>query len=331
MLAIMRKKRAKHRVCLAVIAGAPIFELSVPCEVFGIDRPALADPWYAFGMYADTPEIEVAAGFRAVRSASFEDLVHADTVIVPACGSVRDGVTPTLLEGLRRADAAGARIAAICSGAFVLAEAGLLDGRRATAHWLHAAELAECYPAVTVDPSVLYVEDHVFTSAGTAAGIDLCLELVRRDHGAAVTNMLARYMVTPPHRLGGQAQYSWFPERSTEDALLGTLLDWARDHLDGQLTVRELAEHAHLSVRTLIRRFNQVLGVPPVRWLQNERLRLAQQLLENTELAVDQVAARSGFGSAANLRQHFAEEVGVAPQAYRRTFRAEAAGADVAG
>lgn len=170
---------------------------------------------------------------------------------------------------------------------------------------------------------MLYVEDGVFTSAGTAAGIDLCLELVRRDHGTAVTNMLARYLVTPPHREGGQAQYVQLPERSTADEVLAPLLEWARSHLDRQLTVGDLARRSHLSSRTLIRRFQETLGVPPLRWLQQERLRLAQHLLETTDAPVDQVAGRAGFGSAANLRHYFAEHVGVPPQTYRRTFRAE--------
>lgn len=320
----MRKDLATHRVAVAVIEGTPIFELAVPCEVFGINRPALATPWYDFQLHAEQPDTTVAAGFIAGKTAPIDELALADTVLVPGCQSVHSKPRPALIEALQQAHEAGARIAAICSGAFVLAEAGLLDGRRATTHWLHADELARRYPAITVDAKVLYVEDGVFTSAGTAAGIDLCLELVRRDHGTAVTNMLARYLVTPPHREGGQAQYGRLPARSTADEVLAPLLDWARSHLDRPLTIGDLARRSHLSSRTLIRRFQEILGVPPLRWLQHERLRLAQHLLETTDAPVDQVAARAGFGSAANLRHYFAEHVGVPPQTYRRTFRVQA-------
>lgn len=316
----MRKNHASHRVAVVVTEGAPIFELAVPCEVFGIDRPALADPWYDFQLHAEAPDTTVAAGFVAGKTAPVDELAFADTVVVPGCRSVHSEPPPALIEALQQAHDAGARIAAICSGTFVLAEAGLLDGRRATTHWLHADELAKRYPAITVDAQVLYVEDGVFTSAGTAAGIDLCLELVRRDHGTAVTNMLARYLVTPPHRQGGQAQYARLPERSTADEVLAPLLEWARSHLDRQLTVSDLALRSHLSSRTLIRRFKQILGVPPLRWLQHERLRVAQHLLETTDTPVDQIAGQAGFGSAANLRHYFAEHVGVPPQTYRHTF-----------
>lgn len=322
----MRKNRASHRVAVAVTEGAPIFELAVPCEVFGIDRLALADPWYDFQLHVEVPDTTVAAGFIAGKTAPVDELVFADTVLVPGCRSVHSRPPPALIEALQQAHDAGARIAAICSGAFVLAEAGLLDGRRATTHWLHAEELATRYPTITVDAQVLYVEDGVFTSAGTAAGIDLCLELVRRDHGTAVTNLLARYLVTPPHRDGGQAQYAQLPEKSTADDVLAPLLEWARSHLDRQLTINDLARRSHLSSRTLIRRFQDALGMPPLRWVQHARLRLAQHLLETTDTPVDQIATQVGFGSAANLRHYFAKHVGVPPQTYRHTFGAQALG-----
>jgi AraC family transcriptional activator FtrA len=323
----MRKKIAAHRVAVAVTAEAPILELAVPCEVFGIDRPELADPWYELEICSIEPGTPVAVGFIAQRTGNMTDLTRADTVVVPSCASVHADPPAELVDAVRAAHAAGARIAGICSGAFVLAAAGLLDGRRATTHWMHADELARRYPTVHVDPAVLYVEDRgVFTSAGTAAGIDLCLELVRRDHGTAVVNALARRMVTPPHREGGQAQYVESPAVSHDDTRLAPLMEWARSQLDKHLTLDDLARHAHLSRRTLARRFDETVQMPPLRWLQHERIRHAQRLLETTALPVDRVAAGSGLGSAANLRRLFIKHIGLSPQSYRRTFRGDVPG-----
>lgn len=323
MMASMRTDVATaHRVAVAVTAQAPIFELAVPCEVFGIDRPELADPWYELQVCGVEADTAVAAGFVATRAATMAELAGADTVIVPACASVHTDPPKELVDAVRSAFDAGARIAAICSGAFVLAAAGLLDGRRATAHWMHADELADRYPAVEVDPSVLYVEDRgVFTSAGTAAGIDLCLELVRRDHGTAVVNALARRLIVPPHRDGGQAQYVRFPAVTPDDASLAPLLDWARAHLHEPLTLDDFARHGHLSRRTLARRFHDALALSPLKWLQQERIRHAQHLLETTDVSIDRIAGQTGLGSAANLRRHFLDHVGVSPQRYRHTFQ----------
>lgn len=324
MVANMRAHVATpHRVAVAVTTGAPIFELAVPCEIFGIDRPDLADPWYDLQVCSPEPDTVVGGGFLAQAAGDMSDLAGADTVVVPSCANTHADPPPALVEAVREAHRAGARIAGICSGAFVLAAAGLLDGRRATTHWMHADQLTRRHPGVEVDPKVLYVEDGgIFTSAGTAAGIDLCLELVRRDHGAAVANMLARRLVTPPHRSGGQAQYIELPATPHQKTTLAPLLDWARTHLDEPLTLDALAHQAHLSRRTLARRFEETLEMPPLRWLQQERIRHAQHLLETTSLTTDTVAARSGLGSAANLRRHFLREVGLPPQGYRRTFQA---------
>ncbi|NDZ77850.1 helix-turn-helix domain-containing protein [Streptomyces sp. SID10853] len=317
----MRTDPAAHRVAIAVTDQAPLFELAVACEVFGIDRPDLADPWYDLRVCAADPGTTVAHGFVAHGAAGLDELVRADTVVVPACANVHRGPQPELVDAVRAAHTAGARIAAICSGAFVLAAAGLLDGRRATTHWMHAGELARRHPDVRLDPKVLYVEDGgVYTSAGTAAGIDLCLELVRTDHGAAVANALARRLVTPPHRTGGQAQYVELPAVARDDTALGPLLEWARARLDRPITLTDLARRAGLSRRTLARRFDEAMGVPPMRWLQQERIRRAQHLLETSTLPVEQVSAASGLGSAANLRRHFVRCVGLAPQAYRLAF-----------
>lgn len=319
----MRTDVAKaHRVAVAVTEQAPIFELAVPCEVFGIDRPELADPWYELRVCSAAPDTAVAAGFVAAQAATMTELAAADTVIVPACASVHTDPPEALVEAVRSAYDAGARIAGICSGAFVLAAAGLLDGRRATAHWMHAGELAARYPDIEVDPSVLYVEDRgVFTSAGTAAGIDLCLELVRRDHGTAVVNSLARRLIVPPHRDGGQAQYVRLPAAAADDSSLAPLLDWARAHLHEPLTLDDFARQGHLSRRTLARRFHDALALSPLRWLQQERIRHAQHLLETTTSPVDRIAGQAGLGSSANLRRHFLEHVGITPQRYRHTFK----------
>lgn len=319
----MRKNVAAHSVAVAVTPQAPLFELAVPCEIFGIDRPELADPWYRMQVCSPEPDTPVAAGFVAQNTAGMAELARADTVIVPACASVHTDPPELLVQAVRTAYDNGARIAGICSGAFVLAAAGVLDGRRATAHWMHADELAHRHPTVRVDPSVLYLEDTgVFTSAGTAAGIDLCLELVRRDHGTAIVNALARRLVVPPHRDGGQAQYIRLPAAAPDDTSLAPLLDWARANLDRPLTLDDLAQHSHLSRRTLARRFEDSVGMPPLRWLQHERIRHAQHLLETTNTPIERVAAQAGLSSAANLRRHFADHVGVSPGSYRRTFTA---------
>jgi transcriptional regulator GlxA family with amidase domain len=311
-------------VAVAVTPGAPIFELAVPCEVFGIPRPDLADPWYDFRLCAPGRKpIQVAAGFAVCPEYGLETLACADTVIVPACASIDDVPIEGLLEVLRAAYERGARIASICSGAFILAAAGLLDGRRVTTHWMHAAELARRFPRVEVDPSVLYtVDGQIFTSAGTASGLDLCIELVRRDHGSAVANALARRLVTPPHREGGQAQYVQMPvpPLGRGDSFVATLA-WAREHLQHPLTMDDLAKAGHMSTRTLARRFSTTVGMSPLQWLVAQRVQRAQELLETTEETVDRIASLTGFGTAPNLRKHFVRRAGVTPKAYRQVFR----------
>ncbi|HZD37711.1 MAG TPA: helix-turn-helix domain-containing protein [Actinomycetes bacterium] len=311
-----------HMVAVVVLPGAPIFELAVPCEVFGIDRRELADPWYELRLCTVEPgPTRVAAGFSVETAHGLEALAEAGTVIVPTCKDVHASWPTELLEALREAHARGARIAAICSGAFVLAAAGLLAGRRATTHWMHAEELSRRFPDVDLNPLVLYAQDGgIFTSAGTAAGLDLCIELVRQDHGAAVANMLARRIVVPPHRDGGQAQFVETPVPQGADSLAG-VLDWALARLDQPLTLADLARAAHLSKRTLARRFEGAVGTTPMRWLLAQRVRRAQHLLEATDEPVERIAELAGFGSPANLRQHFSRATGVSPLSYRRTFR----------
>lgn len=311
-----------HRVVMAVTEDMPIFEAAVPCQVFGVDRPHLADPWYRFSAVpVGNAPVRLSPGFTLAPVRQGWDLASTDTLVVPACTNVHDDPPAELVDVVREAHQRGIRILSICSGAFVLAAAGVLDGRRATTHWLHAEELSRRYPAVRVDPSVLYVEDsNVITSAGTVAGIDACLHVVRVDHGAAVAAELARRLVTPPHRDGGQAQYHRPASPLARGDWLGALLDWAGERLHLPLSTADLAARAHVSVRTVERRFAEALGMSPLRWLLQQRVRQAQQFLETSDRPVEWVAATCGFGSPASMRAHFARIVGVSPSEYRRMF-----------
>jgi AraC family transcriptional regulator, transcriptional activator FtrA len=317
-------KPGKHVVAVAVTEGAPIFEISIPVEVFGRVRPGM--PELGYDVRVCNPEsgpVDSAGGFTALAGDTYATLATADTVIVPAVQDVAAEPPADLVAAVREAHANGARVASLCSGAFVLAAAGLLDGRRATTHWLHAEEFRTRFPAVDLDPAVLYI-DHgdVLTSAGTTAGIDLCLAMVAADHGADLANTLARRLVAPTHRSGGQAQYveTPAPPPDRQDSL-GPLLDWMRTHLAEPLSVADLARQANIAERTLIRRFHTAVGTTPGKWLTEQRVLHARRLLETTDLPVERVASAAGLGGAANLRHHFTEVVGVAPSDYRRTFR----------
>jgi transcriptional regulator GlxA family with amidase domain len=313
-----------HVVAMAVTAAIPVFEFAVPCEVFGVDRADLANPWYELRLCAAGPgPLRTTMGLRIDTPYGLDDLLAADTVLVPACARMTQREPPMpLVDALRRAHASGARIASICTGAYVLAAAGLLDGRRATTHWMNAVDFAGRFPAVTVDPTVLYIDEgDVLTSAGTGSAIDLCLHLVRRDHGAAVANEVARRMVVPPHRAGGQAQFAQPVSRGEPRSDLAPALEWARHHLGQPITVAQLAHQAHMSPRTFARRFRDTIGTSPLRWLVEQRVRLAQELLETTDEPVERIATRSGFGTAVSLRQHFGRVVSVSPQTYRHVFR----------
>ncbi|MFD5429856.1 helix-turn-helix domain-containing protein [Streptomyces sp. NPDC127084] len=306
-----------------------LYELSIPCTVFGTPQPDLADPWYELRLCGiDQPAQDGAmpgAGLSLRTRYGLDDLADADTVIVPSvpdsCVDEGAPLPQKLITALRGAYDAGARMVSLCTGAFALAEAGLLDGRRATAHWMHTAQLAERYPKVHVDDSVLYVDDgDVLTSAGLTAGLDLCLHLVRRDLGAHVANQLARRMVVPAHRPGGQAQFIDLPVPEADDQGLVPVLEWARAHLDQPLTVDELARRAAMSPRTFYRRLRAATGLTPLRWLLEQRLGRARTLLESTDLPVEKIGELSGLGTANNLRHHFLRQVGVSPSDYRRAF-----------
>ena len=310
-----------RNVAVAVADHVAAFELGVLAEVFGYDRTADGFPGYDFAVCAvEPPPLHTSSGFTIDTPFGIDRLRDADLIAVPAWRDPDERPPQRLLDELNAAVDRGARVMSVCTGAFVLAAAGLLDGRRATTHWRHAAALAERYPRVDVDPDVLYVDaGPVLTSAGTAAGIDLCLHIVRTEHGAGVANALARRMVVPPHRDGGQAQYVEAPVPDRGE--LSEVLDWALERLDEPLSVDELAARALMSTRTFARRFRAVTGDTPHRWLLLQRLLLAQRLLEEGDEPVEEVARLAGFGSAVSLRQHFARWRGTSPQRYRRTFR----------
>ena len=313
-----------HVITVAVTDGIPVFELAVPCEVFGIDRSDIVKPWYDFRLCAAEPgPLRTTAGLTVDTPYGLADLFEADTILLPACSRAVQVEPPEdLLELVREAHRRGTRLVSICSGVYLLAAAGLLDGRRATMHWMHTIDFAYRFPAVQLDPAVLYVDEgDMLTSAGTGAAIDLCLHVVRRDHGAAVANEIARRMVVPPHREGGQAQYASITPRASGGSPLSAVLDWARQRIDQPLTVADLAREAHLSPRTFARRFNDEIGLSPLRWLVQQRVRRAQELLETTDEPVERIARRTGFGTAANLRQHFGRVTSVSPQTYRHVFR----------
>ncbi|HYR63773.1 MAG TPA: helix-turn-helix domain-containing protein [Actinomycetota bacterium] len=319
---------ARRTVAVLVFDQMAVFETAVPCEVFGIDRSAMGAPTYGlFLCAADPPPLRTTeGGFTIDTPHDLTALPRADTVIVPAWRDIEERPPDHMLDALRQAYDRGARIASLCSGAFVLAHAGLLDGRRATTHWMFAGRLAQLFPKVEVDPSVLYIDEgQVLTSAGTAAGIDLCLHMVRLDHGAEAANLFARRMVVPPHRSGGQAQYveAPLPPRMDEDPL-GETMTWAVEHLGETLTVQAMAAHAHLSARTFARQFLAMTGTSPLRWLLVQRVAAAQRLLENDDLPIDRVAEACGLGLAANLRVHFGRVVGTSPSTYRKMFRQRA-------
>ncbi|MFG2143065.1 helix-turn-helix domain-containing protein [Streptomyces sp. NPDC048696] len=307
-------------VALAVTDGMLHFELSLAYEVFGAAPDAVSVPWY---------DVEV-CGADAVRVGRFtlepdhglDRLRHADTVIVPGWADVDVDPPADLVDAVRAAHEAGARVASLCTGAFVLAAAGLLDGRRATTHWAHTEELAARFPEVEVDPDVLYVDNgSVLTSAGKAAAMDLCLHLVRLDHGSSVANIVARRLVVPPHRDGGQAQFVTTPVPSPDNHPLAGLFPWVLERLDQPLTVEDLARQARMSSRHLGRHFRATTGTTPLQWLLTQRIRRAQELLETGDDSVDAIATATGMGTATTLRRHFNRTVGVPPDTYRRTFR----------
>ncbi|SFK28740.1 AraC family transcriptional regulator, transcriptional activator FtrA [Amycolatopsis sacchari] len=312
-----------HRVVALVRAPQSTFELGCAAQVFGVERQGLPTR-YAFEVCTEEPgPVGTYAGFDMLVRQGLDALGRADTVIVPGWLPTEVPPSPAVVQALRDAHSCGARVVSICSGAFALAHAGLLDGREATTHWAQAEEFAACFPRVRLNPDVLYV-DHgdVATSAGAGAGFDLCLHLVRKDQGARYAAQVARRMVMPPHREGGQLQYAAPPHPAQIDGTLAPLLEWVTGRLGDPVTLEDMAAHAGLSPRTLARRFADQLGTSPGQWLLTQRIAAAQDLLESTDLPLDAIARRTGLSSATNLRRRFATALGTTPGAYRRAFRA---------
>lgn len=308
-------------VSALVLDGLAVFEFGVICEVFGIDRSADGVPNFDFKVCGPEPgrPIRTTVGASLIPDHGFDDIVGADLVAIPAISGL--DYPPEALDAVRAAAASGSIILTVCSGAFLAGAAGLLDGRRCTTHWMHAAELAALHPTADVDRNVLFVDDgNLITSAGTAAGIDACLHLVRRELGSEVTNIIARRMVVPPQRDGGQRQYidQPIPVRCSEG--FAPHLDWILVNLDKPHSVATLAKRASMSARTFARRFVDETGRTPMQWVTDQRVLYARRLLEETDLDIDRVADRSGFGTATLLRHHFRRVIGVTPSDYRRSF-----------
>ena len=311
---------ANRNVAALVYDGLCTFEYGIAVEMFGIARPEV-DAWYRFASFAvDRGPMRAAGGLRVHADHGLEGLAQAGTIVVPGWRGADAVPPPALLDALRAAHRRGARLMSFCSGVFVLAAAGLLDGRAATTHWRYVEALKSRYPRIHLTPDVLYVDEgHVMTSAGSAAAIDLSLHLIRRDYGPRVANQVARRAVVPTHRDGGQAQFipSPLPEQG---AALGKLLEWMRRNLGQPLPIGVLAERARMSERTLLRRFEEATGRSPKQWLVHERLGRARELLEGSDLAVEQIADQCGFGSADTLRHHFRRALKVSPARYREGF-----------
>ncbi|QKW07827.1 helix-turn-helix domain-containing protein [Streptomyces sp. NA04227] len=307
-------------VALAVTDGMLHFELSVAYEVFGSAPDAVTVPWY--DLMVCGPDTVSFGPFQLAPDHGLDRLPSADTVIVPGWADVDVAPPADLVDALRAARERGARVVSLCTGAFVLAAAGVLDGGRATTHWAHTDVLAARHPEVEVDPDVLYVDNgSVLTSAGKAAALDLCLHLVRLDYGSAIANTVARRLVVPPHRSGGQAQFVTAPVPDEDGHPLTSLFPWIIERLDQPLTVEDLARRAGMSSRHLGRHFRAATGTTPLQWLLAQRIRHAQELLEKTDDSVDTIATATGMGTATTLRRHFNRTLGVPPDTYRRTFR----------
>jgi transcriptional regulator GlxA family with amidase domain len=314
-----------RKVVALALPGVAPFEFGVVCEVFGVDRTDTGAPTFEFRVVtADPGPVRTSLGFTLNIEDGLEFAADADLLAVPA--HEIDGIDERYLEVIREAHARGAWVLSVCSGAFALAKAGILEGRRATTHWMHTDRLAADYPTIDVDPDVLFVEDgNIVTSAGTAAGIDAALHIVRKEHGAAATNVIARRMVVPPQRDGGQSQYIAAPVKAECADSFAEVAEWMLENLAEDLTVDQLARKALMSSRTFARRFRSEMGTTPAAWLNRQRLIRAQQLLEETDHALETIAQDTGFGTAAVMRHHFVKVLQVSPQSYRRAFGAQLA------
>jgi AraC family transcriptional activator FtrA len=315
---------SKHLVVALAYDRLCTFEFGCVVELFALERPELGVDWYDFQVCAVEPgPIRAAGGITVQAPYAPELLALADTIVIPGWRDADELPPAALLDALRAAHARGARLCSICSGVFVLAAAGVLDGLRATTHWRYTEQLARRYPRIIVQQDDLYVDEgQVITSAGSAAGLDMLLHLVRRDHGARVGNLVAQRLVVAPHREGGQAQFLPRPMAHDEQGRLSRLMDWLRAHPEQQHTVNSMAERAAMSARTLQRQFRDATGMGPIEWLTRERVAVAKDLLEVPGIPLAQVAERAGFGSEESLRHHFRRLAATSPGAYRRQFAA---------
>lgn len=312
----------KHLVVALAYDRLCTFEFGCTVELFALDRPELGVDWYDFAVCAVEPGTIRAAGGIVVQAPyAPEMLALADTIVIPGWRDADEPPPPALLELIRAAHARGARLCSLCSGVFVLAAAGVLDGQRATTHWRYAERLAQRYPRIEVQPDHLYVDNgQVITAAGSAAGLDMLLHVVRRDHGARIGNLVAQRLVVAPHREGGQAQFLPRPMARGEQGRLSKLMDWLRSHPARQHTVASMAERAAMSPRTLQRQFQQATGLGPVEWLIRERVAIVKDLLESPDVPLALIAERAGFASEESLRHHFRRLAATTPGAYRRRF-----------
>ncbi|WP_349960254.1 transcriptional regulator FtrA [Rhizobium sp. ZPR3] len=316
-------KNANPLVVIAAYDQLCTFEFGCAFEVFGLSRPEMGSGWYRCMTAAVEPgPIRGAGGLTVNSDGGLELFDQADTIVIPGWRGPDATAPEPLLKALRKAHANGSRLVSICGGAFVLAQTGLLSGRRATTHWHHAGNLAAAYPEIDVEPHSLYVDEgDILTSAGSAAGLDLCIHVVRKDFGAKAANSVARRLVAAAHREGGQMQFIERPVAGRGATRLSTLLDVIRGDLAQQWSVQRMAEEACVSVRSLHRHIHEAMGIAPGEWLQNERLARARELLEETSLPISVIAMHVGLGSAANFRHHFRASVGLSPTAYRSRFR----------
>lgn len=317
-----------HRVVALAYDRLCTFEFGCTVELFALERPELGVDWYRFDVCAlERTPLRAAGGIEMLVKKGLSALNRADTIVIPGWRDADERPPEALLKKIRAAHARGARLCSICSGVFVLAAAGVLDGRRVTTHWRYADKLAALYPELEVEAQALYIDEgRILTSAGSAAGLDMLLHLVRRDYGARVANSVAQRLVIPPHRDGGQAQFLPRPLPSDERGRLATLMAWVRRHPRESHTVASLAKRASMSPRTLQRQFRDTVGISPKQWLVRERIGIAKELLESSVTAVPALAEQAGFDSEESFRRHFRRLVGTSPAAYRRRFKLDARG-----
>ena len=319
----MLRQLSPPQVVVLAYDGLCTFEFGVAVEVFGLPRPEMGDDWYRFAVAAvDEGELRATGGIRILADGDLRLLEHADLIVVPGWRGMDSSVPEALCNALRQASARGCQVMSICSGVFVLAASGLLDGRRATTHWRYIETLKTHFPAIDVVEDVLYQDEgDILTSAGSAAGIDLCLHVVRRDYGIEAANRVARRLVIPPHRDGSQTQQLSRPvAQLRESQRFGQLFDFLHQHLAQPHSVDSLSRRVGMSQRTFLRRFQDATGTTPTRWLLNERLLRAKDYLENSRLSIDSIAEQTGFGQAATLRHHFRQHFALSPAQYHKQF-----------